>query len=112
MKSRRGGELMGILVLSVGIAVGAALVTYHPNDSSAFFTSTSTEIQNAIGYYGSTLAWILVGFFGVASLVFPAALLVAGWNRFWSREVEFFHTKLFGFLVLVAALPPLSLIHI
>jgi DNA segregation ATPase FtsK/SpoIIIE, S-DNA-T family len=107
LKGRRGGELIGIVTLAIGVAVAAALVTYNPTDSSAFFTSTSTEVTNAIGYYGATLAWLAVGFFGFASLMFPAALLVIGWNRFWGRELEYLHTKFFGFLILVVALPAL-----
>ncbi|HVT46084.1 MAG TPA: DNA translocase FtsK [Thermoanaerobaculia bacterium] len=106
-RSRRGGESVGIVILAIAVGVGTALLTYHPNDSSAFFTSTSPEISNAIGYYGATLAWLLVGFFGLASLILPAALLVIGWNRFWGREIEYFHTKLLGFLIIAISLPPL-----
>ncbi len=106
-KSRRGGELIGIIVLAAGVSLGAALVSYHPTDSSAFFTSTSTVIANAIGYYGATVAWIFVGFFGFAGLLFPAALLVIGWNRFWGKELEYAHTKLVGFVVLALAVPSL-----
>lgn len=106
-RSRRGGELVGIVVSAIGISVAAALLTYHPTDSSAFYTSTDTEIRNAIGYYGATLAWIFVSFFGFAGLLFPAVLLVVGWNRFWGREIEYFHTKLIGFLIVALALPPL-----
>jgi S-DNA-T family DNA segregation ATPase FtsK/SpoIIIE len=105
-RSRRGGELVGIVVVAIGISVAAALLTYHPRDSSAFYTSTDTEIRNAIGYYGATLAWISVSFFGFAGLLFPTALLVVGWNRFWGREIEYFHTKLIGFVVVMFALPP------
>ncbi|MHB9000959.1 MAG: DNA translocase FtsK 4TM domain-containing protein, partial [Thermoanaerobaculia bacterium] len=107
IKSRRGEELLGVTILAAGIIVSASLLTYHPNDSSAFFTSSRAEIANAIGYYGSTLAWILVGFVGFASLLLPAALLILGWERFWGREVEHFHTKFLGFLILAIALPPL-----
>jgi S-DNA-T family DNA segregation ATPase FtsK/SpoIIIE len=106
-KSRRGGELIGIVISAIGVSLAAALLSYHPNDSSAFLTSTSTVIQNWIGYYGATLAWICVAFFGLASLLFPSALLVIGWNRFWGKEIEFFHTKLIGFVILITALPPL-----
>src|SRR5438270_552372 len=106
-KSRWGGELVGIVVLAIGLSLGAALVTYHPDDSSAFYTSTNSAISNAIGYYGATIAWIFVGFFGFASLLFPAAMLVIGWNRFWARELEFVQTKLIGFLILAVSLPPL-----
>jgi DNA segregation ATPase FtsK/SpoIIIE, S-DNA-T family len=106
-RSRRGGELIGIVILSIGVILAAALLTYHPSDSSAFFTSTEGKTRNAIGYYGATLAWILVGFFGFASFLFPASLLGAGWNRFWGRELEYIHTKVLGFLVLATALPPL-----
>jgi S-DNA-T family DNA segregation ATPase FtsK/SpoIIIE len=106
VKSRRGGELVGVIVLALGVTLAAALVSYHPNDSSAFFTSTNSVIANWIGYYGATIAWIFVGFFGFASLLFPAALLVLGWNRFWAKELEFLHTKLLGILILSIATPP------
>jgi S-DNA-T family DNA segregation ATPase FtsK/SpoIIIE len=106
-KSRRGGELIGIVVLAIGISLAGALLTYHPTDSSAFFTSTNGAVQNAIGYYGATIAWIFVGFFGFASLLFPAVLLVIGWNRFWGKEIEYFHTKLLGFGIIALALPPM-----
>ena len=106
-RSRRGGELIGIVVVAMGIMLALALVTYHPRDSSAFFTSTNTEIRNAIGYYGATLAWIFVSFFGFSSLLFPGVMLVGGWNRILGREIEYFHTKLIGFVILALALPPL-----
>jgi S-DNA-T family DNA segregation ATPase FtsK/SpoIIIE len=98
---------VGIVVMAIGISLAAALLTYHPRDSSAFYTSTETEIRNAIGYYGATLAWVFVGFFGFASLLFPAVMLVGGWNRFWGRDIEYFHTKLIGFVILALAVPPL-----
>ena len=106
-RSRRGGELIGIVVVAIGISLAAALLTYHPRDSSAFYTSTDIEIRNAIGYYGATIAWVFVGFFGFASLLFPGVLLAGGWNRFWGRDIEYFHTKLIGFVILTTALPPL-----
>jgi len=106
-KSRRGGELIGIVVWAIGISLAAALISYHPTDSSAFFTSTNSAIDNWIGYYGATVAWLFVGFFGFASLLFPAVLLVTGWNRFWGKDIEFLHTKLIGLFVLILALPPL-----
>jgi S-DNA-T family DNA segregation ATPase FtsK/SpoIIIE len=99
--------LIGIVVVAIGISVFASLVTYHPRDSSAFYTSTDTQIRNAIGYYGATLAWIFVSFFGFASLLFPGVMLAAGWNRFWGREIEYFHTKLIGFVILALTMPPL-----
>jgi S-DNA-T family DNA segregation ATPase FtsK/SpoIIIE len=98
---------VGIVVMAIGLCLAAALLTYHPRDSSAFYTSTETGIRNAIGYYGATLAWVFVGFFGFASLLFPAVMLVGGWNRFWGRDIEYFHTKLIGFVVLALAVPPL-----
>ncbi|HEY8182909.1 MAG TPA: DNA translocase FtsK [Thermoanaerobaculia bacterium] len=106
-KSRRGGELIGIVILAAGLSLGAALVTYHPDDSSAFYTSTNNAISNAIGYYGATVAWIFVGFFGFASLLFPLGMLVIGWQRFWGKDVEYVQTKAFGWVTLLIAVPPL-----
>src|SRR5436309_15926311 len=107
VKSRRGGELIGIVILAAGLSLGAALITYHPDDSSAFYTSTNNAISNAIGYYGATVAWIFVGFFGFASLLFPLGMLVIGWQRFWDQEVEYVQTKAFGWVTLLIAVPPL-----
>jgi len=106
-KSRRGGELIGIVVLAAGISLGASLLTYHPDDSSAFYTSTSTTISNAIGYYGATVAWIFVGFLGLASVLFPIGLLIVGWQRFWGKEIEYLQTKFIGSITLVIGVPPM-----
>jgi S-DNA-T family DNA segregation ATPase FtsK/SpoIIIE len=107
LKSRRGGELIGTIVLATAVMLAAALLTYHPADSSAFFTSTSTTVANAIGYYGATIAWVFVNFLGLASLLFPTALLLIGWNRFWGKDLEFVRTKFLGLLILAVSLPPL-----
>jgi S-DNA-T family DNA segregation ATPase FtsK/SpoIIIE len=106
-RSRRGGELIGLVVLATGIMLALALVTYHTDDSSAFHTSTNTVVANAIGYYGATIAWLFVSFLGFASLLFPAALLVVGWQRLRAHEIEYAQTKLIGFAVLTVVLPPL-----
>jgi S-DNA-T family DNA segregation ATPase FtsK/SpoIIIE len=106
-RSRRGGELIGIVVLAIGVSLALALVTYHPDDSSAFYTSTNSVVENSVGYYGATIAWIFVGFFGFASLLFPGALLIIGWKRFWGRDLDYVHTKLLGFGILAIAIPSL-----
>src|SRR5262245_45544509 len=41
-RTKWGGELIGIIILALGICLSLALVTYHPDDSSAFYTSTNT----------------------------------------------------------------------
>src|ERR1043165_4864876 len=106
-RSRRGGELIGLVVLATGLMLLLALVPYHTDDSSAFHTSTNTAVANAIGYYGATIAWLFVSFFGFASLLFPAVLLVIGWQRFRGQEIEHAQTKLIGFALLTVVLPPL-----
>ena len=106
-RSRRGGELIGIIILAAGIFLSLALLTYHPDDSSAFYTSTNSVVANWIGYYGATIAWLFVGFFGFASLLFPGALLVVGWNRICAKEIEYLQTKAIGFVIVIIAAPPL-----
>src|SRR5438128_12682625 len=106
-RSRRGGELIGIVILAAGISLSLAIFTYHSDDASAFHTSTNTVVANAIGYYGATIAWLFVSFFGFASLLFPAALLVIGWQRLRAHEIEYAQTKLIGFALLTVVLPPL-----
>jgi S-DNA-T family DNA segregation ATPase FtsK/SpoIIIE len=90
-----------------GLMLLLALVTYHTDDSSAFHTSTNTAVANAIGYYGATIAWLFVSFFGFASLLFPAVLLMVGWQRLRAQELEYAQTKVIGFALLAIVLPPL-----
>ena len=99
--------MIGLVVLAAGVMLLLALVTYHTDDSSAFHTSTNTVIANAIGYYGATIAWLFVSFFGFASLLFPAALLAIGWQRFRAHEIEYAQTKLIGVALLTVVMPPL-----
>lgn len=106
-RSRRGGELAGVLLCAGGVTLAACLLTYNPGDPSAFTTSETLEVSNAIGYYGATFAWILVSFFGFAGLLFPTVLLVLGWNRFWGRALEYLHTKFAGTLLLAITIPAL-----
>src|SRR5947208_15384404 len=92
-RSRRGGELIGIVILAAGICLALALLTYHPDDSSAFYTSTNSVVANWIGYYGATIAWLFLGFLGFASLLFPGSLLIVGWNRICGQAVECLQMK-------------------
>src|SRR3954469_14377487 len=105
-RSRRGGELIGIIILAAGISLSLALLTYHPDDSSALYTSTNSVVANWIGYYGATIAWLFIGVFGVASLLCPGSLRIVGWNRIWGKEIESLQTKGIGFVILVIAAPP------
>jgi len=94
IKSRRAGELVGIFVLALGIMLGLAIATYSPTDASAFYSSGNAKIENWIGYYGATVAWLFVGFFGLASLLYPGTLLVLGWKRFWGTPIDLFRNGL------------------
>jgi DNA translocase FtsK/SpoIIIE-like protein len=105
--SRRGGELIGIVVTALGITLAMSLLSYYPNDQSAFFSSSDTTIRNWIGYYGATVAWIFIAFFGLPSLFFPAAIILIGWLRFWGREVDAPSMRLLGLLLLVTSIPAL-----
>src|SRR5437764_12537994 len=107
-RSRRGGELIGIVILAAGNCLALALLTYHPDDSSAFYTSTNSVVANWIGYYGATIAWVLIGFVGFASLLFPGALLVAGWNRFCAKAIEYMQSKTIAVICTAIASPASS----
>ena len=48
--------LIGIIILALGICLSLALLTYHPDDSSAFYTSTNTAV---IWWSLSPTAWRL-----------------------------------------------------
>ena len=56
---RRGKELLGLMLVLAGIAVGAMLVSYTPNDPN-WMVATDTPPQNLLGRFGASMSAILI----------------------------------------------------
>ncbi len=74
---RRGQEALGLLLLAAGLAMGAALVSYVPEDAS-WMTPSDGPVRNWMGVWGAGLAAPLFMILGWGSIGLP--ILLAGWG--------------------------------
>ncbi|MBD3679535.1 MAG: DNA translocase FtsK 4TM domain-containing protein [Rhodobacteraceae bacterium] len=74
---RRGKELLGFLLIGLGVAVALMLGSYSPDDPS-WLASTDAPAQNALGRIGASIASPLHVIVGLGAWGF--ALVFAGWG--------------------------------
>jgi S-DNA-T family DNA segregation ATPase FtsK/SpoIIIE len=86
-----------------------ALATFDPHDPAPFFKAGADgSARNFIGPFGAFLAEMLIPqLFGLAALLLPLALGLAGWKLFWCRPIEAPYTKAVGNLCLLLMLAAL-----
>ncbi len=108
LSPEKGAELVGIVLLVVGLLLAASLAFYHPEDPSFLRQTTdAAEVSNPIGPVGAQIAAAAYGFLGLTALLVPVLVLLAGWRRLrrnvWPRVVG----RGIGAVLLVASLPGL-----
>jgi S-DNA-T family DNA segregation ATPase FtsK/SpoIIIE len=83
-----------------------SLATFDPQDPALFFRAgASGPARNFIGPAGAFLAELLVAqLFGVAALILPLVLGLAGWKLFWCKPIDAPYTKAAGIGLLLLAL--------
>ena len=79
-KSHNGytDEMIGILLILLGLLLGIGLLTYHPDDLSFSTASSHPQIQNAIGRVGANLSDLFFQLFGISSYLFPVFSIILG----------------------------------
>ncbi|HVQ26659.1 MAG TPA: DNA translocase FtsK 4TM domain-containing protein, partial [Planctomycetota bacterium] len=112
-RSSRGAELLGLVAFALSLMLLIALATFDPHDPAPFFKAGADgSARNFIGPFGAFLAEMLIPqLFGVAALLLPLALGLAGWKLFWCRPIEAPYTKAVGnvcLLLMLAALLALT----
>ncbi len=80
----RLNELVGVLLLLGGVAVGLSLVSYTPWDPSFNTSGPPSRPDNLLGYPGAYFADLTFQLFGFASFLFPLLTLVLAWK--WVRS--------------------------
>jgi S-DNA-T family DNA segregation ATPase FtsK/SpoIIIE len=108
-RSNRGAELLGLVAIALALMLLIALATFDPRDPAPFFKAGVDGVaRNFIGPFGAFLAEMLIPqLFGLAALLLPLALGVAGWKLFWCRPIEAPYTKAVGNLFLLLMLAAL-----
>jgi len=100
---KRINELVGLLLLSLGLVLLLSLASYHVQDPS-LNTAAATRPRNLIGYPGAWFADLLLQGFGIGAFVFPILLLGLAWKWVRSDELEAGAIKLCGTLLLLLSL--------
>jgi S-DNA-T family DNA segregation ATPase FtsK/SpoIIIE len=105
----KGSELVGLMLLALGVFLVLSFGSYHPEDPSLFHrvAAEAARARNWIGPAGANIAALGFQFFGLTCLLIPAFLVIAGWRRLRRRGAARVVGRGFGALLLLAALPPL-----
>jgi S-DNA-T family DNA segregation ATPase FtsK/SpoIIIE len=86
---KRLNELVGLLLLLSGIALGLSLESYSPLDPSWNTASDFHRPQNLLGYPGAFVADLAFQLFGLAAFLFPFLILLLSWKWIRSEAVDF-----------------------
>jgi DNA segregation ATPase FtsK/SpoIIIE, S-DNA-T family len=108
LSPEKGKELLAVLLSTIGLLLALSLVSFHPDDPSLLYhTAFAVQPKNWIGPLGAQLAAILFSFFGLACLLLPLLVLVAGLRRFLTTESDPVPGRGFGTLLVLVSLPGL-----
>ena len=100
---RRLNEIVGFLLLSLGLVMLLSLVSYHTQDPS-FDTAAASRPLNLVGYPGSYLSDLFFQMFGAAAFLFPLLTFLLSWKWIRSEELQAGGVKMFGSVLLTLAL--------
>lgn len=74
---KRGRELLGLVLIALGVMAAAMLATYSPDDPS-WMSATDAPVHNWMGHAGAALAAPFIMIIGYGAWAIPAALIVWG----------------------------------
>ena len=101
IKERLKHEMVGILLVAIGIFLFLSLVTYDPMDPSFFsYTSPKTrDIHNWMGVVGSHVSSLLFQGFGLPCFLIPFVLGLYAFSFIFRWEWKYPSIKLIGWLI-------------
>jgi S-DNA-T family DNA segregation ATPase FtsK/SpoIIIE len=100
---KRINELIGLLLLSLGLVLLLSIASYHVQDPS-LNTAAAARPRNLIGYPGAWFADLLLQGLGTGAFLFPIFLFGLAWKWVRSDELEAGAIKLCGTLLLLLSL--------
>ena len=92
---KRTFEFVGLILISLGIALTISFATYSPSDPSLIYGETSSNVENFFGIYGSKVSDFLLQSFGLISFLILATLISWGFKLFIEKELKNIIYKLF-----------------
>ena len=92
---KRTFEFVGLVLISLGIALTISFATYSPSDPSFIYGDSNSNIKNFFGIYGSKVSDFLLQSFGLISFLILATLVSWGLKLFIDKELKNIIYKLF-----------------
>ena len=92
---KRTFELIGLMLIFLGIALAISFFTYSPNDPSFVYGKEKTVIQNYFGVYGSIISDFLLQSFGLLSFFLTVTIFSWGLNLIFKKEIKKILIKIF-----------------
>ncbi len=92
---KRTFEFVGLLLISLGIALTISFATYSPSDPSMVYGESSSNIKNFFGIYGSKVSDFLLQSFGLISFLILLTLISWGVKLIFAKELNNIIFKLF-----------------
>ena len=95
-------EMMGFVVLLLGVLLLISLISYSPNDPNFIFSDT-IEIKNLLGFRGSFVSDLFFQSIGLISYLVSITLIITGVNIFKTKDLfliieNFFYVVLYSIL--------------
>jgi S-DNA-T family DNA segregation ATPase FtsK/SpoIIIE len=96
---KRLNEVIGFVLLSLGLVMLLSLVSYHSQDPS-WDTAAESQPLNLIGYLGSYASDLLFQAFGATAFLFPLLMFLLSWKWIRSEGLEGGMAKVVGSVIL------------
>jgi DNA segregation ATPase FtsK/SpoIIIE, S-DNA-T family len=96
---KRLNEVVGFLLLSLGLVMLLSLVSYHTQDPS-WDTAAESQPLNLIGYPGAYASDLLFQGFGATAFLFPLLMFLLAWKWIHTEAVEGGMAKVIGSVIL------------
>ena len=95
-------EILGFVVLLLGVLLLISLISYSPNDPNFIFSDT-IEIKNLLGFRGSFVSDLFFQSIGLISYLVSITLIITGVNIFKTKDLfliieNFFYVVLYSIL--------------
>ena len=78
-------EILGIIILSIGLFLLISLISYSPSDPNFIFPD-NTQIKNIFGFRGSYISDLFFQSLGLISYLIPFTLFFSGINIFIKKD--------------------------
>ena len=98
---KRTIELLGLILISIGVLLSISFISYSPTDPTLVYGSNDIPINNLLGFYGSLIADFLLQSFGLASFLILITIISWGINLIVKKNLEKILIKLFYILIYI-----------